>query len=118
MCSAAMSCALLVGATSLRELPGLLASADLFIGNNSGPKHLAAGLGVPTVGVHSGTVDAREWGPLGANAIAVRKNMVCSPCYFSDARDCPRELACLTQLQPFDVYEICRRFLAIETARG
>jgi ADP-heptose:LPS heptosyltransferase len=108
----------LVGEVRLRDLPGLLASADLFVGNNSGPKHLAAGLGVPTVGIHSGTVDAREWGPVGANAVAIRKNMICSPCYFSDARDCPRELACLTELPPFDVYEICRRFLAIDAVRG
>jgi len=102
-----------VGEVSLQELPQLLASAALFVGNDSGPKHLAAGLGVPTVGIHSGTVDAREWGPVGGNAIAVRRNMVCSPCYFADVADCPRELACLTELQPADVYEICRRLLAI-----
>ena len=106
----------LVGEVRLRDMPGVLASADLFVGNDSGPKHLAAGLGVPTVGIHSGTVDAREWGPVGANAVAIRKNMICSPCYFSDARDCPRELACLTELRPFDVYEICRRFLTIDTS--
>jgi ADP-heptose:LPS heptosyltransferase len=106
----------LIGEVRLSDLPSVLASADLFVGNNSGPKHLAAGLGVPTVGIHSGTVDAREWGPVGANAVAIRKNMICSPCYFSDARDCPRELACLTELRPFDIYEICRRFLAIDTS--
>jgi ADP-heptose:LPS heptosyltransferase len=51
-----------VGTTGLAGLPALLASAALFVGNNSGPQHIAAGLGVPTVGVHSGVVDAREWG--------------------------------------------------------
>lgn len=108
----------LVGEIGLGELPALLASADLFVGNNSGPQHVAAALGVPTVAIHSGTVDAREWGPTGANAVAIRKRTVCSPCYFSDARDCPRDLACLTELQPVDVYEICRRFLAIDAAHG
>jgi ADP-heptose:LPS heptosyltransferase len=102
----------LVGDIGLRELPRLLASAALFVGNNSGPQHLAAGLGVPTVGIHSGTVDAREWGPAGSNAVAIRRNMVCSPCYFSDPADCPRDLACLTELQPAEVYELCRRLLA------
>ena len=104
----------MVGKLALRELPRLLASAALFVGNNSGPQHLAAALGVPTVGVHSGTVDAREWGPMASNAVAVRRDVVCSPCYFSDSADCPRDLACLTELQPFAVYEICRRLLAIE----
>ncbi|HWB51011.1 MAG TPA: glycosyltransferase family 9 protein [Stellaceae bacterium] len=107
----------LVGDVALAELPALLSSVDLFVGNNSGPKHLAAALGVPTVGIHSGTVDAREWGPVGETAVAIRKRMVCSPCYFSDARDCPRDLACLTEVRPVDVYEVCRRFLMIEARR-
>ena len=107
----------LAGEVSLRDLPALLARAALFVGNNSGPKHLAAGLGVPTVGIHSGTVDAREWGPTGANAVAIRRDMVCSPCYLSDPADCQRGLACLTELTPSDVYEVCRRMLAIDPAR-
>jgi ADP-heptose:LPS heptosyltransferase/GT2 family glycosyltransferase len=104
----------LIGKLSLTQLPQVLASAALFVGNNSGPKHLAARLGVPTVGVHSGTVDAREWGPLGVNAVAIRKRMICSPCYFSDPASCQREIACLAELQPPEVYEICRRLLSIE----
>jgi ADP-heptose:LPS heptosyltransferase len=104
----------LIGRLSLGELPRLLASAALFVGNNSGPKHLAAGLGVPTVGIHSGTVDAREWGPIGINAVAIRRSTICSPCYFSDPGDCRRELACLTELQPIEVFEICKRLLAVE----
>lgn len=102
----------LVGQILLEELPELLASAALFVGNNSGPQHIAARLGVPTIGIHSGTVDAREWGPVGSEAVAIRRNMICSPCYFSDASDCPRELACLTELRPFEVYELCRRLLS------
>lgn len=107
----------LVGKTPLWELPKILAPAVLFIGNNSGPQHLAAVLGVPTVAIHSGTVDAREWGPSGINAVAIRKNMVCSPCYLSDRDTCPRHLACLTEVQPHDVYAVCHRFLAIEAVR-
>ena len=102
-----------IGEIGLRELPELLHSVALFVGNDSGPKHLAAGLGVPTVGVHSGTVDAREWGPVGNNAVAIRRNMACSPCYLADPADCPRDLACLTELRPEQVYEVCRRLLAI-----
>ena len=74
----------LVGALPLADLPALLSRAALFLGNDSGPKHIAAGLGVPTVGVHSGTVDVREWGPLGVNAVAVVREMVCSPCYLTN----------------------------------
>jgi ADP-heptose:LPS heptosyltransferase/GT2 family glycosyltransferase len=103
-----------VGTTDLAELAALLASAALFVGNNSGPHHIAAGLGVPTVGVHSGVVDAREWGPVGPNAVAVQRRMRCSPCYLVTAEQCPRALACLTDLPPSAVYEVCRQLLCIK----
>jgi ADP-heptose:LPS heptosyltransferase len=103
----------LVGKLPLAELPALLARAALFLGNDSGPKHIAAGLGVPTVGVHSGTTDVREWGPIGANAVAVAREMVCSPCYLSNPEDCRRGLACLRQLSPETVYDACRRLLLL-----
>jgi len=95
----------------LAELPALLAGVSLFLGNNSGPKHIAAGLGVPTVGVHSGTEDVREWGPVGPNAIAVAREVVCAPCYLAHAADCRRGLACLRQLEPAQVYDACKRLL-------
>jgi ADP-heptose:LPS heptosyltransferase len=101
----------LVGKAALAELPALLAGAALFLGNDSGPKHIAAGLGVPTVGVHAGTVDVREWGPVGLAAVAVVRSVVCSPCYLSQVEDCRRGLACLRQLEPDRVYDACKRLL-------
>jgi ADP-heptose:LPS heptosyltransferase/GT2 family glycosyltransferase len=95
----------LVGQTPLRELPMLLASAALYIGNDSGPKHIAAAVGVPTIGIHSGVVDTMEWGPVGPAAIALRRTMACSPCYLARGEDCPRDLACLKGLEPNLVYE-------------
>ena len=58
----------LVGRTSLRALPDILAGCDLYVGNDSGPKHIAASLGVPTIGIHGGSVDAGEWGAMGPRA--------------------------------------------------
>ncbi|HEY6432566.1 MAG TPA: glycosyltransferase family 9 protein [Acetobacteraceae bacterium] len=43
----------LVGRVALSDLPTLLRGCDLHVGNNIGPKHIAAALGVPTAGVHS-----------------------------------------------------------------
>ncbi len=97
----------LVGKFPLEALPDLLARAALFVGNNSGPQHLAAALGIPTVGIHSGVVDAREWGPLGPRAVAVRKSMACSPCFLEHPQDCHREMACLRELPVKHVYEAC-----------
>ena len=98
-------------------LPDLLQACDLFVGNNSGPHHIAAALGVPTVGVHSGVVDAIEWGPLGPFAIAIRRDMNCMPCYLDKVVDCHRGLACLRGLSPGDVYRACRPLLALMRLR-
>jgi ADP-heptose:LPS heptosyltransferase/GT2 family glycosyltransferase len=102
----------LVGQLGLEELPRLLARAVLFVGNNSGPQHLAGALGVPTVGIHSGVVDAAEWAPLGPRAVALQRAMSCSPCFLERPQDCSRGLACLTELAVRDVYAACRRALA------
>ena len=100
------------GKTSLAELSLLLACCALYVGNNSGPKHIAAAIGVPTIGVHSGVVDPAEWAPIGKRAMALRRNMTCGPCYLSRLEDCPRTLACLRQLEPASVWQVCRTLLA------
>jgi O-antigen biosynthesis protein len=106
----------LVGKVALAELPALIRKCALFIGNNSGPQHIAAALGVPTIGLHSGVVDAMEWGPLGDNAVAVQRKMFCSPCYIEKCNDCPRDLACLYGLDPGSVYRLACRMLLIRAA--
>ena len=99
-------------ANDLRHLHNLLLECVLFVGVDSGPKHLAAELGVPTVGIHSAHLDAREYGPVGPRAFALTREMKCGPCYLRSAEDCPRKLACLTGLRPGQVYAACRKLLA------
>lgn len=103
----------LVGKTALGDLPALLIACALFVGNDSGPKHIAAGLGVPTVGIHAGSVDSGEWGPAGPLAVAIRRNMSCSPCYLSELSDCHRSHGCMRGLSPGAVYRVCQRMLAL-----
>ena len=101
----------MAGKTSLADLPRLLKTCTLYIGNDSGPKHIAASVGIATIGIHSGVVDPVEWGPIGPNAVALRRNMTCSPCYLANAEDCPRSLACLRFLEPNLVYETANLML-------
>ena len=51
------------GKTSLRETASLMAGGKLFVGNDSGPAHLAAAVGIPIV-VLSGADDPKETSPL------------------------------------------------------
>ena len=57
----------LTGNTSLLSLPALLKRADWVISNDSGPMHLAAAMGVRTMGIF-GPTDPRVSGPYPLNA--------------------------------------------------
>ena len=49
---------------TLDQLVGVLASADAYLGNDSGPTHLAAAVGTPTVTLF-GPTNAVIWAPRG-----------------------------------------------------
>jgi heptosyltransferase III len=51
-----------IAGAPLSEIKTLLSSASLFVGNDSGPAHMAAAFGVPSV-VIFGNSDAAIWGP-------------------------------------------------------
>jgi len=63
----------------MKDLAYLLSASNLLICNNSGPLHLAAALGVPTVSM-MGPTDTVLWWPKGDNQIVIRKDTGCSPC--------------------------------------
>ena len=52
-------------------LAARFARATLYVGNDTGPLHLAGAVGCPTVGVY-GWTDPREWRPVGSRVRAVR----------------------------------------------
>ncbi len=103
----------LAGRLDAAETAALLQHCTLLVGNDSAALHMAAGLGVPSVAVQGGMIDARERGPVGAAAVSVQRQMRCGPCYIGFADECPRALACLAGLRPRDVFDACRRVLAL-----
>ena len=107
----------LAGMLEFSDLIDLVKKSALFVGNNSGLLHLAAGLGVPTVGIHSAILDPRVSGPMGPRAVAIWRHVRCSACGFSRPEQCNRNLLCLTGLRPVDVYPVCKRFLTIWAGR-
>jgi ADP-heptose:LPS heptosyltransferase len=65
---------------SIKELAALLERCDLLIGNDSGPIHLAAALGITTISIF-GPSNHLVSGPFGNKHKIIRKNLPCSPCY-------------------------------------
>jgi ADP-heptose:LPS heptosyltransferase len=51
-----------VQGASIEEIKALLSTASLFVGNDSGPAHMAAAFGVPVVAIFSAS-DPDIWGP-------------------------------------------------------
>jgi heptosyltransferase-2 len=84
----------LCGETTLAALVGVLSRLKLLLTNDSGPMHLAAALGVPTVAVF-GSTDWRETSPVSPFARVVREDTPCAPCLL---RECPIDHRCMARV--------------------
>lgn len=73
----------LAGVTSLKVTAALIEQSLLFIGNDSGPLHMAAAVGTPAVGIF-GPSDWQQFHPIGKPGYqqrVVRSDLPCSPCF-------------------------------------
>lgn len=82
-------------------LATLLSGGAAFIGNDGGPTHLAAALGLATVAVF-GPSDPVRWIPVGPAVAVVRPEMSCRPCFETAPANCADPL-CLSRTTVADV---------------
>lgn len=85
----------LVGQTNLRQLVYTIQQAQLVIGGDTGPVHLASGLKVPTI-MLMGPTDAARNGPYGQLANAIEVDRSCKHCW---KRVCPDNKDCLSAIE-------------------
>ena len=99
----------LTGKTDIESLIGLLSRTDLLIGNDTGPAHVSAALGRPTLTIF-GPTNEFETAPLGpATKIIRAENIECARCMF---RTCPIDHRCMERVSVEEVIEFARPFLA------
>ena len=98
----------LSGATTIRELMGVVKRCRLLITNDTGPMHIAAACGVPVVAVF-GPTDWRTTAPYGRERSIVREAVDCAPCLL---RECPIDHRCMTRISVDRVYEAAVEQLA------
>ena len=91
----------LAGETNLRQFIELAATCRAYLTNDSGPMHVAAALGLPTVAVF-GATDHVATGPSASWAEVVRQPVECSPCML---RECPIDHRCMTAVTADEVVE-------------
>ena len=98
-----------VGKTSLPQLAAVLSQCRLLLTNDTGPMHLAVGVGTPVIDLSVGHVDFRETGPYGPGHWMVQPDLGCAPCGFDKV--CFHH-ACKDRLVPEQIASLCLHVLA------
>ncbi|BBD07847.1 glycosyltransferase family 9 protein [Desulfovibrio ferrophilus] len=84
---------------SLRDMAGCIKHATLHLGNCSAPRHMAVGVGTPTLTVLGSTSNA--WTFPGSDHKALAKGLDCQPC---NENSCPSgSIRCMTDFMPDEV---------------
>lgn len=93
----------LAGKTTIEELCAAIGALTLFITNDSGPMHVAAAYGVPTVAIFGPTrhQETSQW--KNPRSAIVRHDMACAPCM---KRECPlKHHECMKLIEAKEVIE-------------
>lgn len=91
------------GATSLRGFTALAERARFVVAMDSGPMHLAASTGTPTVGIFALRSDeSHRWAPLGTRTAVVEGTYPCPPEHRKET--CP-DFACVRALQSGPIFD-------------
>lgn len=81
-----------------------LSFAAVFVGNDSGPKHLASLRGAQVVSLHSSRIGWEEWGQE-RGGIAISRKVPCAGCSLHHNFDeCSKNTACITLITVDEVY--------------
>lgn len=98
------------GQLTVTQTAALLERAELFIGADSGPSHLAASACTPSVILFSGTNRVGQWRPWSRRSLVLRHRVPCGPCH---RKVCPlADHPCMAGLDADRVYRVAQRWLA------
>ena len=92
----------IAGKTTLTQLASILHTCNVFIGNDSGPMHLAAAVGTQTIGLY-GPGDPTRFGPVGTKCQTIQRKTDCPPCRGTTCRF--GKDGCMSKIQVADVMQ-------------
>ncbi len=96
----------LSGRMGLTELSALLSRCELLLSNDTGPVHMASGLGRPVLGFYGPNTPVL-YGPLSEGSQAFYKDLPCSPCITN-----------INYKTSFCRYPVCIRNITVEEVYG
>jgi lipopolysaccharide heptosyltransferase III len=97
------------GELTVRQAAAALSFCRLYVGNNSGPMHLAAAVGTHCIGIFSGRDFPGCWHPYGAGHLVLSGTVDCEGCMLSDCEE--YGMACIKQISVEDVILACNNSL-------
>lgn len=107
--AAAPGAVVLSDALSLEDLGGLIDRCRAFVANDSGPMHIARGLGTPTLAVF-GSTDPGQFEFTGHELLFA--DVPCSPCSLYGLRRCPEtHFDCMLKLDVDAAWQAMQRLL-------
>jgi len=101
----------LTGKTTVSHLISLLKRCCLLVSNDSGPVHLAAGVGTSVVSIFGRNqpgLSVMRWRPLGHKDVSLHRNVGCQKCL---AHNCQIGFRCLDAIKAQDVIDAADRIL-------
>lgn len=103
----------LTGKIDLTLMVALLRRALLYIGNDTGPMHIAAAVGTTTFAVFSARDFPLRWYPTGNLHFGLRHDVPCSPCF---KEVCDKGGVCLDAITPKDLIALLDEHLTSRLA--
>jgi len=110
--SLGVCCLDMTGRTTVTQLAALLSLCRLFVGNDSGPAHMASAVGCPCVTVTSALDFPGIWEPWNSRGRIARTRIDCEFCLSLTC--CPLKTnACILAIDTDEVLSICRQVLGV-----
>lgn len=99
------NCIILAGKLSLKESGALLSQAKFLVTNDSGPFHIARGVGCRTFVIFGPT--SPEMFDFGEKDTLIYAGVECSPCSLHGDRECPKKhFKCMREIKAENILEI------------
>ncbi len=113
--ASSLSCGMLhdlSGRLNLPELAAFIDRLDAYLGNDSGPLHLAWSREVPVTALFGPTTESLGFFPRGEQATVLETSLSCRPCGLHGPRRCPLgHHRCMTDIEPETVWNDVRHKL-------
>jgi ADP-heptose:LPS heptosyltransferase len=95
------------GKSSILQSAEIIRRCKLFIGNDSGPSHLAVAMGTPVVTIFSSFVYPELWRPWGRKSRIIRHSVPCEFCFTENGK-CPKSTnLCMDGISVEEVLSVC-----------